>query len=56
MIILEEVDAVTGKHSYGMSSGQGDTTDDLPTDVPQGSMCMDYTTLTPHSFDGIGWN
>ena len=42
--------------SYGMSSALGATTADLPTDVPQGSSAMDYTTKTVYFFDGVNWN
>ena len=56
MIVLEETDSLTGKKNYGMSSADGDSTADLPTDAPQGSFAMDYSTLTAYFFDGTSWN
>ena len=41
--------------NYGMSSALGATIADLPTDVPQGSSAMDYTTQTVYFFDGVSW-
>lgn len=41
--------------NYGMSSALGATTADLPTDVPQGSSAMDYSTKTVYFFDGVNW-
>jgi len=45
----------TNGENYGMSSALGATTADLPTDVPQGSSAMDYTTQTVYFFDGVSW-
>ena len=53
---LESIADRTGAESWGMSSALGATTADLPTDVPQGSSAMDYTTRTVYFFDGLGWN
>lgn len=57
MIVLETQDGYAGKQTYGMSTGAGDEVANLPTkDVPQGSVCMDYTTKEVYFFDGKSWN
>ena len=53
---FEQYTENNAKEHYGMSSALGATTADLPTDVPQGSDCMDYTTQTMYFFDGVSWN
>ena len=53
---LESTSDRSSAESYGMSSALGATTADLPTDVPQGSSAMDYTTKTVYFFDGVNWN
>lgn len=53
---LESVNDLTSAESYGMSSALGATTADLPTDVPQGSSAMDYSTKIVYFFDGLNWN
>lgn len=56
MIVLETTDGYAGKKHYGMSSGAGDTTADLPTkNVPQGSDAFDYTTKKVYFYDGVSW-
>ena len=53
---LESISDLNSTESYGMSSALGATTSDLPTDVPQGSSAMDYSTKTVYFFDGLNWN
>lgn len=53
---LENKSGYNNAHIYGMSSARGCTKDDLPTDIPQGSTCFDYTTQTLYTFDGVNWN
>lgn len=53
---LESISDLSGVEGYGMSSALGATTADLPTDVPQGSSAMDYSTKIVYFFDGLNWN
>ena len=53
---LEGMSDLNSTESYGMSSALGATTADLPTDVPQGSSAMDYSTKVVYFFDGLNWN
>lgn len=52
---LESMSDMKSAENYGMSSALGATTADLPTDVPQGSSAMDYSTQTVYFFDGVSW-
>lgn len=68
MIKLEKWDRDTGIREYGMSSGAGDTLDDLNANyktlpngepMPQGSSAFDYTKVggknNVYFFDGMKW-
>lgn len=44
-----------GNQTWGMSSALGATTDDLPRDLPAGSLAFDYTTSTVYKWDGVEW-
>ena len=53
---IEGITRNNGATQFGMSSGNGCTLSDLPTDVNAGSSAFDYTTKNVYFFDGKSWN